>query len=273
MIGRRWCKNLDAKSVVYLVGYGRSGSTTVADLLGSHPDVFVAGEINYLAESVALGWRCTCGEPIEDCAIWQGLIPVSTRHLESPWGFLSLIRKRRRDDYRAAWQAVLGGLRDRAQRPVVLDCSKTSLRVALRPLAMRTIVHQKIRVLWVVRPLRSTLGAIAAVPSNWQAGANGTAGEVPTATMGIRLAHNRRLLMAATTLAWMIANTAAAAYYAVFGGSRVKWIDLQTRPQEMSAVAIADLGLAPIIEPAPACRHFVGGNRSRWSPAPPEAGQ
>jgi hypothetical protein len=252
--------------MIYLVGYGRSGSTAVSDLVGSHRDVFVAGEINYLAESSALGWKCTCGKAIDDCAIWHGSIPPSTRRFESPWGFVSMLSRRNRVAYRAAWSGSLDSLRERTRRQIILDCSKTSLRVALRPLALRLVVRQHIRVLWVVRPLRSTLRSVAAVPSNWREEAQGHNGALPTMTMGARLAKNKRLLMLSTAAAWVIANLVAAIYFATFGGYRVSWIDLQDSPKEMSAKAIAGLGLPLSTDaPPPRCRHFVGGNRARWT--------
>lgn len=58
--------------VVYLGGWGRSGTTVLADLLGAHQGVFSGGEIRYLWQRGVLGGRlCGCGKPVSGCELWQ----------------------------------------------------------------------------------------------------------------------------------------------------------------------------------------------------------
>jgi LPS sulfotransferase NodH len=61
--------------VLYLIGWGRSGSTLLANILGEIEGFFAAGELHYLWErSLIEGRRCGCGEPIRACPVWSIVI-------------------------------------------------------------------------------------------------------------------------------------------------------------------------------------------------------
>jgi hypothetical protein len=61
--------------VVYIAGYGRSGTTVLNTALGQHPAAMGAGEITALARHV---WTnneyCACGQPIRDCSFWSAVV-------------------------------------------------------------------------------------------------------------------------------------------------------------------------------------------------------
>ncbi|WP_172402085.1 sulfotransferase family protein [Ensifer aridi] len=61
--------------IVYIAGYGRSGSTILDIALGQHPAVIGAGEVTSLTRHV---WRnneyCACGHPIRDCSFWSTVL-------------------------------------------------------------------------------------------------------------------------------------------------------------------------------------------------------
>jgi hypothetical protein len=58
-------------TVVYLSGFGRSGSTLVERLLGAAPGWVNVGELVDLARSVApADERCGCGSPFSRCPVW-----------------------------------------------------------------------------------------------------------------------------------------------------------------------------------------------------------
>ncbi|MEJ7585554.1 MAG: sulfotransferase [Acidimicrobiales bacterium] len=61
--------------VLYIAGWGRSGSTLLTALLGEHPRVFGAGEIRSLWKRGALDRRrCGCGRPVPDCPVWRPVL-------------------------------------------------------------------------------------------------------------------------------------------------------------------------------------------------------
>lgn len=58
--------------VLFIAGWGRSGSTVLSNLIGSHEGAFSAGELNYFWRwAFVEGRRCGCGTPIVECAFWR----------------------------------------------------------------------------------------------------------------------------------------------------------------------------------------------------------
>lgn len=66
--------------VIYIAGYGRSGSTILDIALGHHPDTFGMGELATMCRHV---WPqneyCACGERIQGCSFWS---PVMRKWLD-----------------------------------------------------------------------------------------------------------------------------------------------------------------------------------------------
>jgi hypothetical protein len=61
-----------APTVLFIGGYGRSGSTLLDRVLGSTEGCFSAGEIRHVWREGYLENRlCGCGEPFLDCPFWQ----------------------------------------------------------------------------------------------------------------------------------------------------------------------------------------------------------
>nr|MDT0661486.1 sulfotransferase [Micromonospora sp. DSM 115978] len=61
--------------VLYITGWGRSGTTILDNVLASYPGVFSAGELAYLwRRGLAQGRSCGCGRPFPDCPLWQRIL-------------------------------------------------------------------------------------------------------------------------------------------------------------------------------------------------------
>jgi hypothetical protein len=57
--------------IVYIGGWGRSGSTLLSYILGSLPDFVSVGELRYLwSGGVAANELCSCREPFHSCPFW-----------------------------------------------------------------------------------------------------------------------------------------------------------------------------------------------------------
>src|SRR6185369_11690315 len=56
--------------LVYIGGYGRSGSTLLEYLLAAHPEVVACGEIERHLRVFTRRRTCTCGEPARHCQVW-----------------------------------------------------------------------------------------------------------------------------------------------------------------------------------------------------------
>lgn len=69
------------KKVLYIAGYGRSGSSILSRLLGAHPDVVSLGEFGRLSASASATVTCSCGEATEHCEFWRAAVAGgSKRH-------------------------------------------------------------------------------------------------------------------------------------------------------------------------------------------------
>lgn len=81
-----------AIKLIYVAGYGRSGTTLLDIALGEHPAIMGAGEVTTLARHVwENGEYCACGAPVRDCPSWKAIV---ARWLQGePDGFLSQYRR------------------------------------------------------------------------------------------------------------------------------------------------------------------------------------
>ena len=64
----------DRPKVLYIAGWGRSGTTLLDNLVGSHHGVFTAGEVTRMWE-LSFGERrlCGCGAPLLECDLWKAV--------------------------------------------------------------------------------------------------------------------------------------------------------------------------------------------------------
>ncbi len=68
---------MDLPSVIYVIGYGRSGSTILDIILGQHPDIFSAGELRNMTTRA---WQnneyCSCGSTLQSCPFWSEVMDL-----------------------------------------------------------------------------------------------------------------------------------------------------------------------------------------------------
>ena len=61
--------------VLYIAGWGRSGSTILGRILGQIEDFFSVGELRYVWDRGVVENRlCSCGVPFMDCPMWREII-------------------------------------------------------------------------------------------------------------------------------------------------------------------------------------------------------
>lgn len=66
----------NAVFLVYIAGYGHSGSTLLDMMLGSHTHIESMGEIKHFIQNpsiVAGNSKCACGQYARDCRYWNEL--------------------------------------------------------------------------------------------------------------------------------------------------------------------------------------------------------
>ena len=65
-------------NVIYIAGWGRSGSTILDGILGQIPGLVSVGEIKFIWERGYLqNRRCSCGEPFLSCPFWTEVMGLS----------------------------------------------------------------------------------------------------------------------------------------------------------------------------------------------------
>jgi hypothetical protein len=69
--------------VLYIVGWGRSGSTILDNLLGQLDGFLSTGELrNLWQEGLTEGRKCGCGAPVRTCPVWSRVLAESLGRME-----------------------------------------------------------------------------------------------------------------------------------------------------------------------------------------------
>lgn len=63
----------DKAKLVYLLAASHSGSTLLAMLLGTHPQVCTVGELRFNGFQKEKGYRCSCRALLEECSFWKNV--------------------------------------------------------------------------------------------------------------------------------------------------------------------------------------------------------
>jgi len=158
------------EGVIYIAGYGRSGSTLLDTLLGNHPQVFGAGELMWLFHRVEQNADCSCGAALGDCPLWKEVLAQVAHKLPGvSWreaGTITLEAERifgRNADlvrYAEIWRAVFQAIRRVSGRPFVVDSSKSN-RIGFRRLRLLTRhLASSVKALHLVRDPRAVMWSL-----------------------------------------------------------------------------------------------------------------
>jgi len=76
MVNEHQCGNTNNKiKVLYITGWGRSGSTILDNIMGQIDGFFSVGELRYIWDRNLIENRlCGCGVPLEECPIWSQIL-------------------------------------------------------------------------------------------------------------------------------------------------------------------------------------------------------
>ena len=260
------------EKIIYIAGYGRSGSTLLDMMLGSVAEVFGAGEMSTICLHV---WPndefCACHNRVRACPLWSGVMaewqaggvdPAAHARLQqkiepvlAPARSLGGAAMRRYGDETLALMQITAA---HAGRPVLLDSSKSPGRgLALAAAARQAGVD--FRVLHLVRDPRAVSWSMSKpMKIDTQAGVQ----------KQIRAHPAWR-----TALRWSYVNAGAEALLRALPdghGIRIRYEDLVSYPEDVLNRASHATGLdlaalaAGIADGAPiAATHQVAGSRIR----------
>lgn len=131
--------------VIYIAGYGRSGSTLLDCLLARKPGNFGGGELTNLFDEMYRDRTCSCGVSLSACELWSEILTEIEPDRTEP----ALAKEARRaerlflpsvhEKYLGAWKRIILALSERRQIRFLIDSSKTSRLAFRRPLLLRKI--------------------------------------------------------------------------------------------------------------------------------------
>ena len=151
-------------NVVYVAGYGRSGSTLLDRLLGSHPEITGLGEIAYLVDGELADFYW---ERAADSDFWNNLRETLQfepderqrrervqKHAERQRTGWLWQRPSVRDEYNEHIRSTLEPLQQAAGTRYIVDSSKTARERFFRPHRLRRVPGVNLKVVHLVRDPR-----------------------------------------------------------------------------------------------------------------------
>jgi hypothetical protein len=251
--------------LVYIGGWGRSGSTALEAELQRHNNVCGLGELCYLWER---GWvrdeSCACGQRFSRCPFWQDVLsvarrrePLSPRHLarlqRSMCTLPQLLRRSSRAagraliaDYVVALDAVLVAASEVSGAAVLVDSSKQAAPLALLSLCPSVTVHVAHLVREPVGVARSWSAVKARPDSNTEQRFTARSGPVKTSLLW--LAHNYGVDLLEPNLGKVV---------------HLRQADLLRAPQEQAQQVFETLGIDAGPRGSAGDWHSVAGNPAR----------
>lgn len=247
-------------TVIYVGGYGRSGSTILGMLLGMQAQTCAPGELARIFEVWPDNYVCSCMKGMQDCVFWSQVMARFQAELPHiTWGHANRVTAHvehmrstpltgRRpsgpiyEEYRQIWRAMLPSIATVGGASVIVDTSKSSYRRANRPLALASLGEADVKFIHLIRDPRAVMWSQHSAAQ----------------TKRVR----PRFTFEATLVNWLLTNV----YLRFFGRSPyfastvVTYERLTQRPTVELARMGADLGLdmSELIELVAAERPIVG---------------
>lgn len=264
--------------IIFLAGYGRSGSTLLCSLLASVPGAFALGELSALWGRI-LGDNklCACGEPFGACPLWTEVVHAAygaqaedvAREMLRHKAVIDRLRfspvRRLRGSARSsikAYAAATRILHDAVQQVTgchtVVDATKVSSYLQVLP----ELQDRQTAVVHLIRDARAVaFSQLRPKPRP----------EAPETDQRTRVHHPAR-----TAAAWLLANANTLAMLRRRENVvQVRYEDLVVQPEmelrrihEGGGLAKPDLDFLASEIPGPGVQHMFSGNSVRLSTNP-----
>jgi sulfotransferase family protein len=247
--------------ILYIAGWGRSGTTIVDNILNSYKNVFSTGELFYLwHRGLLIGRKCGCGVPFRRCTTWQNILSLAFGdRAPDPEHVVHLQKQAMRvrhtqqladgtgtaeaEEYLEISTRLYHAIADVTGAELVVDSSKVPSGAALLTRMPGTVPY----LLHMVRDPR-------AVTHSWMRSPS----DVGPATSGLH---------------WLVRNAITERLTRSFPDrhARLRYEDFARRPQETLEAVLAMTGVEPadgpfvdentvLLEP----NHTIAGNPSRF---------
>ncbi|WIM98493.1 sulfotransferase [Actinoplanes oblitus] len=258
--------------VMYIAGWGRSGTTIVDNILNSYDGVFSTGELFYLwSRGLLEGRKCGCGVTLPRCALWGDILDVAFgADRPDPRRVAQLQRQAIRvrhtpaltgpvagpeaEEYRQVTHRLYGAIAEVTGARLIIDSSKIPSAAALLP-GMSGV---RPYLLHMIRDPR-------AVTHSWMR-------TVPQVDRR-KPAMMHREAPAASTMHWLIRNALAERLAGAYDGRYrlLRYEDFVAEPRAtiegLLDFAGVDAGGGPFLDDATvrlAVNHTIAGNPGRF---------
>jgi len=163
---------IENKTVIYIAGYGRSGSTLLDAILGGSEGVTNTGELGSIFDELLEGNACSCGYCYETCERWSlfsaGISEADlvrfrdiTRYIDSRHSLLRPHLKVLSAGQKELYRQAIGYVFNTISSPVVVDSTKTAQNGSFRPIALRDILGFDVKVIHLKRGFTSVLKSVS----------------------------------------------------------------------------------------------------------------
>lgn len=257
--------------VIYIAGYGRSGTTLLDIALGEHDAVMGGGEISTLARHVWVNDEyCACGAAVQACPLWRDIVGdwregessalIDEYHraqerTETIVGMGRVMERHRSAKHAARTTKLFRSIVARSGRGIVVDSSK----LPGRGFALAAMPGIDLHVVHVVRDARGVAWSLKK-------------GFKRQVDQGLQR-ELRPKPLAYTALRWSIVNLATEVLCRRLGPTRslrVRYEDFVANPAGTLAHILALVGERPSREAGGGPmipQHQVAGSRHRMQPA------
>ncbi len=224
--------------LIYIGGYGRSGSTLLEYLLTASPSLVACGEVMRHLERFKSKKSCTCGRLTQECPVW-GRLGLSRKQLKG-WRHEELI-------------LVLLALLSEDYSGAV-DSSKTAWRSYSMPFRLRRRLGHDFVLVHITRDPRAVC---------WSTIRKSGARRPTSAPMARAFR---------TSMGWMLANFAAELFGRRYPKQymRVSYEELARSPEKTLRTVLKKIAVEPPVDLDPVDRvdnrHQLYGNSMRFKP-------
>jgi hypothetical protein len=166
------------KQIIYIAGYGRSGSTLLDIILGDHPRAISLGEtVRIIEDYLNPDSTCSCGVRLNECSFWSKIInriyPAQTeeelikikenqRTIESKFGLFRIVGpfySSAKERYTFLINDFFNTVFDESHKDVVIDSSKSAYGAAWRAYALSKYCKYPIKIIHLTRDGKSVVAS------------------------------------------------------------------------------------------------------------------
>lgn len=271
-------------TIIYILGYGRSGSTITDILLNNHPAIASVGALNNLYRWISDQGQCACGQTVLACPFWS---EIAVAHLGNPMDdpqlkarntarsetqnaverlarfpalTLRVVSRRQTAAYREQANDLFSRIASLTGKHIIVDSSKSTRDCTGRALALHRYADVTVKAIHLVRDGRGVA---------WSAMKNAGSFE------RVRRTESRPYNFMRTTLSWLLTNVLASASGRILGKKNymvLRYEDLCASPErELARIeSFVEVDMSPVrlllaqggeLQAG----HNLGGNRLRFS--------